>query len=110
MAQMNPPNNPTIISPDTEPKSRDCRNRCHVHAAVAKAHTSRMPVLFTVPFSVIRLVASIAPPYCAPGRLRNVFSLSAGFDVFINAIAYSPWCNYVSVDGAGKLHLKLQSL
>jgi hypothetical protein len=49
-----------------------------------------MPVLFTVPFSVMWLASSIMPPYCPPERLRNVFSPSAGLDVFINAIEFSP--------------------
>ena len=39
-------------------------NEFHVHAAVAIAHSSRMPVLFTVPLKVIRAAASTRlPPY-----------------------------------------------
>jgi hypothetical protein len=52
-----------------------------------------MPVLFTVPVSVIRVVSSITPPYCALERLRNVFSLSAGLDVFISAIQFFSFRN-----------------
>jgi hypothetical protein len=44
----------------------------------------------TVPLSVIRLAASINPPYWPPywasDKLLNVFWPSAGLDVFINAI------------------------
>jgi hypothetical protein len=53
-----------------------------------------MPVLFTVPFSVMRVVSSITPPYCAPDRSRKVFSPNAGLDVLNNAIDFSPFRNY----------------
>src|ERR1035438_694867 len=53
-----------------------------------------MPVLFTVPVSVMRVVSSITPPYCVRGRFSKVFPFSAGLEVFINAIAYSPLRNY----------------
>src|ERR1039458_8804880 len=56
------------------------------------AQTSRMPVLLTVPFSVMRPARSVMPPYPEPEMLRNVFSLSAGLDVFISAIGFSPYC------------------
>ena len=86
MAQMNPPISPSIISGATADMSCSGRNKCHVQAAVAMAQMSRMPVLFTVPLSVIRSAASIRPPYCASEILLKVFAPSAGLDVFISAI------------------------
>src|ERR1017187_8417071 len=91
MAQMNPPIKPPNISGATSAISRDRRKRCHVHQAVAIAQSSRTPVLFTVPLSVIRLVRSVTPPYWLPERSRNVFSPNAGLDVFISAIVFSPY-------------------
>jgi hypothetical protein len=49
--------------------------------------------LFTVPVSVMRVVSSITPPYCVRGRFSKVFPFSAGLEVFIKAIAYSPLRN-----------------
>ncbi len=95
MAQMKPPKTPTSSKGATSAMSRDCVNMCHVHAAVAKAQTSKMPVLLTVPFRVIRLVASIAPPYWLPDRSRKVLSLKAGFEVFIRAMGLSVFQNRV---------------
>src|SRR5450631_2139673 len=99
MAQINPPINPISISGATSVISRVGRNRLHVQAAVAIAHTNRMPVLFTVPLSVIRLATSIRPPdwppYCTSEILPNVFAPSAGLDVFISAIVSSPCCSYL---------------
>src|ERR1035438_5257699 len=90
MAQMNPPSSPPSISGATAAISRVCRNWCQVQPAVAIAQTSRMPVLFTVPLSVIRLAASIAPPYWLSERPLKVLLPSAGLEVLNNAIAFSP--------------------
>ena len=64
-----------------------------VHAAEASAHSSRIPVLFTVPFMVMRAEASINPPYWPPyWPLENCLNVSwprAGFEVFIRGIADS---------------------
>src|ERR1039457_3979083 len=89
MAQMNPPMTPTINHGATSAMSRDWVKRCQVQAAVAKAHTSRMPFLLTVPLRVMRSVASIAPPYPLLARSRNVLSLKAGLDVFIKGMEFS---------------------
>ena len=64
-------------------------NWFHVHAAVATAHSSRMPVLFTVPLSVIRAAASTRlPPYWLRAASLKVFWPSAGFEVLNNAMVY----------------------
>src|ERR1035441_127822 len=54
------------------------------------AQTSRIPVLLTVPLSVMRLAASIAPPYWLSERPLKVLLPSAGLEVLNNAIAFSP--------------------
>src|SRR5579862_3696527 len=92
MATMNPPNNPIKTIGPAALKSRVCRNELQVHAAVAMAHTSRMPVLFTVPFTVMRAAASIVPPFRLPGMLRKVFGPRAGLEVFVRGMHSSPIC------------------
>ena len=70
MAVMKPPKTPSISSPDTSDGSWVCMKARQVYAAVAKAQISRMPVRLTVPFRVIRLAASIAPPLRADSVLE----------------------------------------
>src|ERR1017187_6954432 len=77
MAQINPPINPISISGATSVISRVGRNRLHVQAAVAIAHTNRMPVLFTVPLSVIRLATSIRPPDWPPRSEEHTSELQS---------------------------------
>src|SRR5215472_1849658 len=88
MAQMKPPIAPTIRRPATEATSPEVMKRDQVHAALATASTSRIPVLFTVPLRVIRAAASTYDGY-PPPTLRNVFSPRAGFEVFIRGIEIS---------------------
>jgi len=64
-AKMSPPKTPTIISSDTEAGSWVAANCVHVKKAEATARTSRTPVLWTVPLSVMLLVVLMAPPYWA---------------------------------------------
>src|SRR3954451_5066368 len=61
-------------------------NRCHVQAALATVHKSRIPVLFTVPLKVMREAASMRDAERVPATSRNVFSPKAGFEVFIKGI------------------------
>src|SRR5208337_426145 len=87
MATTNPPSAPSITAGPATVRSCVCMNWFHVHAAVAIAHSSRMPVLFTVPLSVMRAEASTRlPPYWLCAKLENVFWPSAGFEVLINAM------------------------
>ena len=79
-----------MIAGPTVLMSRVCRNEFHVHAAVATAQSSRMPVLLTVPLRVIRAAASTRlPPYWLWAKSLKVFFPSAGFDVFISAMDVS---------------------
>ncbi len=86
MATINPPSAPTSSRGATSAKSRATRKRYQVQAAVAKAQISRIPVLFTVPLRVMRVVTSIDPPYWLSDTPRNVLSPRAGFEVFIRGI------------------------
>src|SRR5277367_615526 len=71
-AMMNPPIPPAISSGNTA-CGPSVTNLSQVHAAVATVQISRMPVLFTVPCSVIASPAATWP--------WNAFAFSAGFDV-----------------------------
>ncbi len=87
MATMNPPNAPTSTAGPAKLRSCVCMKEFHVHAAVATAHSSRMPVLLTVPLSDMRAEASTRfPPYWLCAKLLKVFWLSAGFEVLNNAM------------------------
>ena len=80
-----------MISGPATLRSCVCMNEFHVHAAVATAHSSRMPVLLTVPLSVMRAQASIRlPPYWLRAKSLKVFWPRAGFEVFISAIEITP--------------------
>src|SRR5271170_89970 len=71
-AMMNPPIPPAISSGNTA-CGPAVTNRSQVHAAVATVQISRMPVLFTVPCSVMASPAATWP--------WKAFAFSAGFEV-----------------------------
>src|SRR5579863_3711967 len=90
-AKTNPPSAPTKMAGPTKVISCVLRNRVQVHAAVATAQSSRMPVLLTVPSSVMRDEASTRfPPYALCANSLKVFWPRAGLDVFIKAISHLP--------------------
>src|SRR5450755_2867886 len=71
-ATMNPPINPPNIQGIAASGASEC-DMPQVHAAVATAHSSRKPVLLTVPCKVI------ASPVATTSR--NAFSLRTGLEV-----------------------------
>src|SRR5262245_53891569 len=65
-----PPNKPPIIQGNAASGCSECASP-HVHAAVTTTHSSRIPVLLTVPCTVIASPVAIWP--------SNVFSFRTGF-------------------------------
>src|SRR5579863_5231120 len=88
-AKTNPPSEPTNMAGPTKVMSCVLMNWVQVHAAVAIAQSSRMPVLLTVPSSVMRDEASTRlPPYALCAKSLKVFWPRAGLEVFIKAMIY----------------------
>src|ERR1700744_2699097 len=84
-AQTKPPIVPIHNHGSTVAADCDWINRCQVHAADAIAQRRRIPVLLTVPWSVI-----LSPTTPNPA---NPFSLNTGLEVLIScAIAPSCYC------------------
>src|ERR1017187_2449317 len=95
MAQRNPPMLPASRYGVMSAIWCDCANRRQVQAAVATAQSSRMPVLLTVPLSVME-PAFASSPDRGPAKSRKVFSLNAGLAVLISAmVVFSPIANTV---------------
>jgi hypothetical protein len=73
--------------------SRVCMNEFHVHAAVATAHSSRMPVLLMVPLKRhARAASTRLPPYWLLLKVAEGVLPRAGFAVLNSAIEIAPWC------------------
>src|SRR4051794_16199970 len=84
IATTNPPSAPTTASGITASGVRECRNMFHVHADVASASSSRIPVLFTVPLTVIASCPIATPSF------RKAVSLNVGLEVRINCATDPP--------------------
>src|SRR5512140_3854665 len=80
---MNPPIAPTSTSGINVARS-PARSWFQLQAAVAAVHSSRIPVLFTVPGSVI-----VSPVTSDEETERNALSFSAGLEVRKRAILFS---------------------
>src|ERR1700722_4658755 len=94
-AKMRPPTRPIMIARPATLGSCACMNEFHVHAAVAMAQRSRMPVLLMVPLRDMRAEASMRlPPVWLRAKSLKVFWPSAGLEVLIRGIEVTPFLFY----------------
>src|SRR4051794_27031557 len=84
MAGISPPKTPNNSQPPPLAGSRGSMKLDQGKLAVARAHSSRIPVRFTVPFKVMRFATSRAPPNLAASW--NALEPRAGFEVLKRGI------------------------